>query len=149
MVGDSRCDCEPEQEPEAEEKPDRELLGTLRGGVHPEQYCKGHEEPADCPAGRRVAANVGAECEETAVSATRPIVCPKRRPAAARLSGTEPAVVIDVVVTAAPSVCVVTLGQDLRGVFGVCFVDEETRGAGEVERVGAACGVCRDYGWDS
>jgi hypothetical protein len=31
-----------------------------------------------------------------------------------------------------------TLGQDRRGVFSVRFVDEETRGAREVERVSAA-----------
>ncbi|MGH2700505.1 MAG: hypothetical protein ACRDJ2_01895 [Actinomycetota bacterium] len=41
------------------------------------------------------------------------------------------------------SVWVRTLGQE-RGVFGVRFVDEETRGAREVERVGAAGVVGRD-----
>jgi hypothetical protein len=47
------------------------------------------------------------------------------------------------------SVCVGTLGQDLRSVLGICFVDEETRAAREVEGIGAAGVVGRDHGGDS
>jgi hypothetical protein len=42
-----------------------------------------------------------------------------------------------------------TLRRDLRGVFGIRFVDEETRGASEVERVSAAGVVGCDQGRDS
>ena len=42
-----------------------------------------------------------------------------------------------------------TLGQDLRGVFSIRFVDEETCGAREVERVSPAGVVGRDHGWDT
>jgi hypothetical protein len=41
------------------------------------------------------------------------------------------------------------LGQDRRGVFSVPFVDEETRGAREVERVSAAGVVGGDQGLDT
>ena len=29
VIAEGRCDCEPEREPEAEEKPDCQLLGTV------------------------------------------------------------------------------------------------------------------------
>ncbi len=49
VVGDGRCDRRPYWEPEAQEQPDCELVGTLRSRVHPEQDRKGDEEPEDCP----------------------------------------------------------------------------------------------------
>jgi hypothetical protein len=42
-----------------------------------------------------------------------------------------------------------TLGQERRCVFGVPFVDEETRATRKVERVGAAGVVGYDHGRDS
>jgi hypothetical protein len=36
VVGDGGCDGQPEQEPEAEEKSDRELLGALRRDIEAE-----------------------------------------------------------------------------------------------------------------
>src|SRR5581483_1324321 len=65
VVGDGGRNGEAEQEAEAEEEADGELLGPLRGGVDPEQQGKGGDVRADCPVARGVAADVGAEREDT------------------------------------------------------------------------------------
>jgi hypothetical protein len=57
--------------------------------------------------------------------------------------------VVAVVVIVAPLGLRVTLGQDLLGVFGARFVDEETRAAREVDRVGTTGVVGCNHGRDS